>query len=128
MGRILEDWYCNGVYIFYGVIIGVYEGWYGIFARLAAVWADDGATSGTADGVANEADSRIAGRATGETNGGAASGADGEAAGKAADRAIGGATGKVTGGAAGRVRTIGVWIDVTIILTNSSAYMPKLEK
>ena len=184
LGKILEEYCCNGVCIFCGVTIGVYEGWCNASAGLIAIWTDGRATSEPVGGVTGGTDGRFAGgavnKATGRAVGRVTSGAAGKIANKAAgevaskvadraidrvasgttseitgrvtDRTIDGATGRAAseaagrvtsratsratskaasgaiGKAAGRIGTIGVWIDVTIILTNSLVYVFKLEK
>ncbi len=105
LSRILEEYFYNNICIFCGIIIKVYGSWYSAFARLAAIWENSETTNET----------------SGETTG--------KPAGRAIDEIASRATGKAAGNeATSKVRTIKIWIDITIILTNSLAYMLKLEK
>ena len=164
LSRVLEEYCCNGVCPFCGVTIGVYgswcntfawlgvfRGWCGASARLAARLANGRAADKTAGGAVNGTTGEIDGRAAGRATGRAASRAAGKTAGGAAGRATSGAASRVVGGAIGKTNggatdetncraadrttggvadrvTGGVWTDVTIILPNSLAYTPKLEK
>ena len=97
--------------------------------------AAGGATDRIAGRIAERAVDRAAGRVTCETNceaiSGATSGVAGGTTGRTVDRAVGKAINethcraadRATGGAVGRV-----WTNVMIILSNLSAYTPKLEK
>lgn len=93
---------------------------------------DGGVTSKITDGIANKATSRV-------TNGIIHRDADevankvvGRAADRVADKTADGAISRATIGIVSRVdirvRTIEIWIDITIILTNLLVYMLKLEK
>ncbi len=97
-------------------------------AGRAADGAAGGAAGGADGGAAGRADGGTAGGADSESAGRAAEGADGKSVGGAAGGAANGADSESAGGAAGGAKTIRVWTEITIILTNSLAYVPKLEK
>lgn len=104
----------------------------------------DRAAGETAGGAVNEAISKVVQKAVGRTVDRADNRATGKAtnkvAGKANSEAANGTVGiafsriivrvngRAIGGAAGEVRTIRIWTDIMIILTNLSVYVLKLEK
>lgn len=148
LNRILEKCSYNGICIFYLITIGVYGGWYNTSTGLAIVWIDGRATnetvsetasepagkaaSRTADGVISGATIKAIDGAINRAASGVDSGVASRFASRANDRAIskvaGGITNEAIGRATGKAGTIGVRIDIMIILTNLLVYVFKFEK
>lgn len=156
LSKILEKHYYNNICTFYEIINEFYEDWYTSSSGLAAIWVIgaaisktiseimDRAASETASGavgkainrvvweaiggITSKADNRTTGRAANEVASRANSRATNRTAGRAFDSFIVGATSRAIDKVADEARTIRVWKNRRIILTNSSVYVLKLEK